>query len=669
MAIATGSPTLATDYPAGAGALPKSPVIPQRFTLTRYSMDDILEFRKLPKYREPDWVTEKYVRPGILPSVEQRLPTTPMVLKREAMPDGIGQYGGVFRHTIGGRPQGWNWAAGHTQGWGGINYNMQQCLTRTGPMYQLSDADLRVMPNLATDWSWSEDRRILTMNLLQGAKWSDGDPFDAEDIEFLWRDVINDSNVAYPGTSLSFGEGTRLEIVNPYRIRWLFKASQSETVLYSMAYNTFCPAPSHILKPLHPSYNARATYAGFATALAPEKLPAVTMGAWVPVEYKKDDIIVMRRNPYYWKVDELGNQLPYMDEMHYRLATWDQRTQETILGQADFSNMENPPIYLTTLRKLAIPISPTRAMFGPRSLSLQLLLNQNKTLFADDPRSRAIRQLNRDIRFRRAISHAIDREQLGQNLEKGPFTAVYAGGLHPETAFYDDQTVVFYGYNTKLSRQYLAELGLRDTDGNGFVNFTRGSLQGQDLEIVLKSNNRITEVKAVDGLIQAFAKVGVKVVSEKLDDTTFTNQRDTGHFDFMLVRGEREWVAPEQRPELLAPIAQSLYWHMDTKQHPAQLQSFERQLNELILQFKASIEPLEKKQLMRRYNRIFTENLYHIGLVSYPGALLVNRRIKNVPAAPILAYQWAEDAVFRDRFWVKVPDQKPELKPETLAEY
>ena len=45
------------------------------------------------------------------------------------------------------------------------------------------------------------------------------------------------------------------------------------------------------------------------------------MGAWVPVEYRPDDIIVLRRNPYYWKVDEKGNQLPYLNEVTYKLST------------------------------------------------------------------------------------------------------------------------------------------------------------------------------------------------------------------------------------------------------------------------------------------------------------------------------------------------------------
>ena len=59
------------------------------------------------------------------------------------------------------------------------------------------------------------------------------------------------------------------------------------------------------------------------------------IGAWVPVaSIGADDIIIQRRNPYYWKVDEAGNQLPYLNELHYRLSTWADRDVQTVAGTA-----------------------------------------------------------------------------------------------------------------------------------------------------------------------------------------------------------------------------------------------------------------------------------------------------------------------------------------------
>ncbi|MGO7580881.1 ABC transporter substrate-binding protein, partial [Rhizobium ruizarguesonis] len=74
----------------------------------------------------------------------------------------------------------------------------------------------------------------------------------------------------------------------------------------------------------------------------PEFMNRPVMGAWVPVEYHPDDIIVRRRNPYYGKVDEKGDQLPYLNELHYKLSTWADRDVHAVAGSADFSNLEQP---------------------------------------------------------------------------------------------------------------------------------------------------------------------------------------------------------------------------------------------------------------------------------------------------------------------------------------
>lgn len=129
--------------------VPEQPPFPAQGKITYVSRDSILEFKALPEYREPEWVTEKFVKAGKLPPVAERLPKEPMVFKAGNMPDGMGVYGDVMRHVIGGRPEGWNYSAGQTQGWGGIDIGMFECLTRTAPLFQVEADDMEPLPNLA----------------------------------------------------------------------------------------------------------------------------------------------------------------------------------------------------------------------------------------------------------------------------------------------------------------------------------------------------------------------------------------------------------------------------------------------------------------------------------------------------------------------------------------
>ena len=88
---------------------------------------------------------------GKLPAVKDRLPKEPLVYLTGNMPDGVGVYGDVMRHVIGGRPQGWNYAAGQIQGWGGVDIGMYECLTRTGPLFEIKAVDGKTDTVIASD--------------------------------------------------------------------------------------------------------------------------------------------------------------------------------------------------------------------------------------------------------------------------------------------------------------------------------------------------------------------------------------------------------------------------------------------------------------------------------------------------------------------------------------
>ena len=156
------------------------------------------------------------------------------------------------------------------------------------------------------------------------------------------------------------------------------------------------------------------------------------------VEYRPDDIVIQRRNPYYWKVDEAGNQLPYLNELHYRLSTWADRDVQTVAGTADLSNLEQPENYVEALKGRRWIRLPARLEFAARLLGYGLYLNLSANGWGEpDARAQAVRELNRNLDFRKGVTTAIDRVRLGESLVKGPFTAIYPGGLFGGTAYYD----------------------------------------------------------------------------------------------------------------------------------------------------------------------------------------------------------------------------------------
>lgn len=651
---------------------PTTPPDPPKFDAqgepTFVNRSDIFEYKALPSYSEPAWVTEKFTGAGKLPPLADRLPKEPLVYKTANMPDGNGVYGDVMRHVIGGRPEGWNFWAGQSYGWGGIDIGLVECLTRTGPLFEVNSTDLQPLPNLAKSWEWSEDGKSLTVHLIEGAKWSDGAPFNTEDIAFYWNDVIMDPEVTplMGAAQETYGAGTTLDVIDDYSFKMNFTSAFPEQVLYAMAYGNFCPGPSHILKPQHPKYGGK-DYQSFHDAFPADFMNFPTMGAWAVVEHRPDDIVVLRRNPYYWKVDEAGQQLPYLDEMQYRLSTWGDRDVQAVAGTGDFSNLEQAENYVESLKKAADPASPARLAFGPRTIGYTLFPNLSANGWGEpDARGQAVRELNRNLDFRKAMTYAMDRQRLGDSLVKGPFTTIYPGGLYAGTSFYDKASTVYYPFSVDSAKAELEAAGLKDTDGNGFVNLAGG----EDLNVtLLTQTDYATDKSLAEGVVAMMGDVGVKVTLNALTGKDFDNARDSGKFDWIVIRNGSSLITMVQDTSRLAATGPTTDQHHSANaKGELDLLPYEQQLADTVNAFIAERDPAKRVDLAKTYQKLYTENVTGIGLTAYPGALIVNKRFSNIPAgAPIFMYNWAEDNIIRERVFVAADKQLgAELHPQTL---
>ena len=627
---------------------------------------DIFEYKALPAYAEPAYVAA-FVAAGKLPAVADRLPKEPLVYKTANMVDGNGVYGDVMRHVIGGRPEGWNFWAGQSYGWGGIDIGLVECLTRTGPLFTVNAADLQPLPNLAKSWEWSADGMVLTVKLIEGAKWSDGAPFTTADTEFYYNDIVMDAEVTpLMGASVDTYAGGVYANVDDYTFTLTFPTAFPEAVLYNMAYGNFCPGPSHILKPKHPKYGG-ADYASFQSAFPADFMNFPVMGSHVVVEHRPDDIVVLRRNPFYWKVDEAGNQLPYLDEMHYRLSTWGDRDVQAVAGSGDFSNLEQAENYVESLKKAADPASPAKLAFGPRTIGYTLLPNLSGNGWGEPTADQqAVRDLNRNLDFRKAISYGLDRQRLGDSLVKGPFTSIYPGGIYAGTSFYDKDSTVYYPFDMASAKEALVAAGLADSDGNGFVNVAGGA----DLNVTLLTQvDYATDKNLAEGVVAMMADIGVKVSLNALSGKDFDNARDSGKFDWIVVRNGTELITVVQNTTALAPVGPTTdVNHRANAAGEMDLLPYEAEMVAAVNAFSASRDSAERIALMKTYQNLYTTNLDGIGLTAYPGALIINKRFANIPAgAPIFMYNWAEDNIVRERVYVPADKQiGAELYPNML---
>ncbi len=641
----------------------------------REPIDKIVTYKALPEYKEPAWVTE-LVEAGKLPPVAERLPKEPQVILTSGMADGVGVYGDVGRFFSACPTAGWNNMAGTTAGWFGIEHYTfhYQALTVTGPLWR-ADQDVEPFPQIAKSWEWSEDGKQLTMHLIEGAKWSDGVPFTADDVIFTWEDYIVDPNVNSPRKADSYeynGIPATLEKLDDYTIKWTFGASRPPDVLYKMDQGDFDVFPAHIYKPLHPKYNPNTDYKTFANQPGPQDLPMVTMGPFVVTAYKTDELLVMRRNPYFWKVDETGQQLPYFDEIQYQKGTAGTgRTLCVMAGGCDQDNLENPSVFVEALSKAQEPGAPNTITWGPETLGYALNINQSANLGVKDDRDKAVRELFRDVRFRRALSQAMDREGITQAIMRGPFLRPWAGGLYPGAPEFDQASVVYYPYSLDTAKALLAELGLKDTDGNGILNFTTGPAAGQDVILSLNAvQDQVESVNIAEALVNQFAAVGLKINMRPLTSDAASDISQSGEWDMTVDRMGQNFALPHTSCLSMAPITKNAPgWHREGDE-PRILQPFEEELIRIIDAYCATTDPAERKALMSQYNKVFTENLYNVGVFVGRYGENLAKRFKNVPTGlPAFLYDWTEGNIMLEQVWTPVDEQKPQVQPNTIAVY
>lgn len=673
----------ATQAPAAPGANLQGPIPypdPPKIDvggapINRQPISDIVAYKALPSYSEPAWVTD-LVTAGKLPAVKDRLPKEPQVVLKSGMATGIGVYGDVGRFFSACPTAGWNFMAGTTAGWFGIesySYNYQG-LTKTGPLWRAA-TDVEPFPGLAKSWEWSADGTQLTMHLIEGAKWSDGQPFTADDVIFTWEDYIVDPNVNSWIKSDAFkfgGKDATLEKVDDYTIKWTFGGSKPPVALYQMAEQNFDVMPAHIFKPLHPKYNSKTDYKAFANAQAPQDLPQVTMGPWVAVEYKTDQLLVMRRNPYFWKVDETGQQLPYMDEIDYQKGTSGAgRSLCVIAGGCDQDNLENPSVFTEALQKAQDPKATYAISWGPETLGYYMQINQSADLGTKTDADKAMRQLFRDVNFRRALSQAIDRDGIAQSIMRGPFLRAWAGGVYPGAPEFDKSSVVFYPYSVDTSKALLAQFGFKDTDGNGIVNWTTGPLSGQDLTISMFANQDQQEaVNTAEALVNQLGQVGIKVNFRPVTSEVDNNISQSGEWDTRITRGGQEFALPNVRCTAIAPLTKAApSWHREGTT-PRQLQPFEKDLNDIVNKYCVETKPATRKDLLNQYNKVFTQNLYNIGIFVGRYGESLAKRFQNInPGLPAFLYNWTEDADMLEQVWTPAAQQVKQVRPNTIPLY
>jgi peptide/nickel transport system substrate-binding protein len=406
------------------------------------------------RYAESPFLADR-VASGALPSVDERLPEEPLVVYPE---ESIGQYGGTLR--VG------SLSAGFFGGDTGLVGGALQTLLR------ISKDGQGAVPNVLSDWEMSDDFMTVTWHFRRGMKWSDGAPVTADDAIFWWEDVMLNVDIN-PVVGQWFrvgGENMQVTKIDDYTVQIEFAAPNPSFVLVNMAHRYGMWSdnilPKHYLSEFHAAYNEQANdlataagfdfwYQYFGNRRNPDQNQDVPTTRAYVVTNVQPDLVALERNPYFWAVDPEGNQLPYIDRItHDRVAELSLLDAKIVAGQYDFAafetNIQNYSTYDGASAQGGYRIQLWRSGKGS-----EVVYNVNMNW--PDP---VIRETFSDVRFRRALSVAINRQEINDIIYFGNGTPSQMTVVPQSRFFKQEYADAWAQYDPDLANELLDEMGL-----------------------------------------------------------------------------------------------------------------------------------------------------------------------------------------------------------------
>ncbi len=348
-----------------------------------------------------------------LPPVEERISANPLVTQpREA----VGKFGGTLRTVT------WWPEAGNVQ------------LMISEPPIKWKEDLTGYEPALAEAYEWSDDGLTFTLHMRKGVKWSDGEPYTSDDWKFWWEDMAKNEDyktISVPGYMRNT-DGSPITLEYPDESTVVWKSDRPQWIapyFLAQGYWEFMgPSakmkPAHYLKKYHPTYDSTKTYDDLTTIDKWQQTPGYpSVMAYYCTAVSDDGLkYTWGRNPYYWRVDTEGNQLPYIDEMTVEIIADEQaRILAITSGKFDISfrgggSPNDLPLFTEQASSGGYRMLEgwmNGAGAWPGYMVNQDYVEGGNWYDDDTPEHAAeIRTLLRDKRFRKALSWGIDRQRV-----------------------------------------------------------------------------------------------------------------------------------------------------------------------------------------------------------------------------------------------------------------
>jgi len=591
---------------------------------------------------------------GETPPVEERLPEEPLVVVPY---EEIGKYGGRFSGASVGPEAG----------------NSEWLSVRHVNLVRFLDDLQTIVPNMAKSYEWNDDYTQLTVTLRKGHKWSDGAPFTTEDILFWWEDIITNTDLfqQVPSYWVYGGEPMQVEAVDDVTVNFKFAApAPAFTTLLATTF-THLWAPKHYLQDMHITYNPDADeeakaegFDSWQARLVPlyfgewedtdHVLGIPHLEAWIKIEETPEHQL-FAPNPYYYKVDTAGQQLPYFDEIEEQYAAENEIFELKIInGEIQFKSQ--------SLQIGSLPLFQQNQDKGNYDIQMPPGAGNGRTyVFNATHKDPVLAELFSDPRWNRAMSLALNRDEINQALCFDLCEPTQGVPVHRTVSFAKEEWFTKdIEYDPDTANALLDELGL-EKGADGF----RTRPDGEPLQI-----NLIYAIQWGDPALHELAKeyweaVGVRVELKEVSTEAYRAMAANNDHDIQVTNSGTETEAPlYSNPFRLYPPfgdaaleplfgAPWVEWYNSDGAQGIEPPDDIKPLWEMTDKWKSTLPGTEEYiSLGQQLAQAQVDRGMIIGTItSSPAMLIVSRRLGNVPEFTINAFEYYRTYPFRTDQW------------------
>jgi peptide/nickel transport system substrate-binding protein len=471
----------------------------------------------------------------------------------------------------------------------------------TADLIHINRASQQTEPALAKSWTLSKDGRVFTIKLRHGLRFSDGQPFDADDVVFSFQ-LYLDEKINSPQRDLLVVGGKPIEVqkIDQYTVRFTLAQpyAAAERIFDSLAM-----MPRHLLQ--NSSQQGK-----FAQAWTLTTSPAeiAGMGPFRVKQYVPGQKIVLERNPYYWKADRSKNRLPYLDELVFLfVGNEDAQVIRFQAGETDIISRMSAENY-ALLSKEAASRGTELFDLGPSLEYNFLVFNLNDLQSKNLPSIAAKQAWFQDLKFRQAISAAVDRDAIVKLVYAGRGAPLW-GNVSPSNKFWVDQTLPHPPRSLDKARELLKSAGF---SWRGDALFDP---KGQPVEFSIIASPSNTQRTRMATIIQDdLSKLGMNVHVVPLEFRDVIN-RVFQTYDYEVSIMGLGGGDADPNPEMNVWLSNGAthLWHLgETK--PAS--DWEAQIDRLMQQQMVTLKYKDRKHLYDQVQEIIAANVPYVFLAT-----------------------------------------------------